>query len=63
MYTFLAIATGLLVIVLLAIYQPVFLIFLCLMVVLTNPTLRRGLFSFASCLDLIGIIFDILSLL
>jgi hypothetical protein len=41
----------------------VFLIFLCLMVVLTNPTLRRGLFSFASCLDLIGIIFDILSLL
>lgn len=63
MHTFLAIVSVMLIIVLLAVYQPVFLLFLGLMVILTNPTLRSGLCKFISFFDLIGVIFDILSLL
>lgn len=62
MITFISIILLVLAVALIAAYQPLLLFFIFLLALLLSPSLRNVTFDFISILDLLSIIFDILSL-
>lgn len=63
MITLAALVVTALIVALLAVYQPIFLLLLAFCVVMASPTLRGYFFDCITFLDILGIIFDILSML
>lgn len=63
MGTVAGLAIALMIAIILAFYQPLVLLFLVLLLAMLSPRLRSGIGEIISILDLVGIVFDILSLL
>lgn len=63
MSTFAAWVVTALIVGLLAFYQPIFLLLLAFCAIMASPTLRGYFFDCITFVDVLGIIFDILSLL